>query len=348
MPNGRPGERHLSAPASTHRGEAALDLSYASYAELPACTGNGAGLLGVVAFGTRPPPDFRAASPFVWVDMPLLHGDGFCEVWRSAQPVRPAASRGITGAHNEDLLFGWLQVADEGRLEDASRRAYTRVFEFIDELGFPLLMRAWNYFPRINGEADGVERYRRFNVGRHEAFTAKGRTIGIDMPAACALGCSGGPLTVYFLAAREAGLPVENPRQVSAFDYPQRYGPRSPTFSRAMLMQPAGRRVLAISGTASVVGHETRHPGDGGAQIAETLANIRALMDAAGEAGAQPGQKSANLLLKAYLRDPGDLPRMRKALAGTFGAAHVAYLQADICRSDLLVEIEGMYFQDRK
>lgn len=301
-------------------------------------------LLGVVAFGNRPPPDFRKAFPFVWVDMPLLEGDGFCEIFRCTQPVQAVSSRGISGTCNQDLLFGCLQVSDEGRLEDASRFAYSRVFEFIDEVGYPSLMRAWNYFPRINGEADGVERYRQFNIGRYEAFAAKGRTIGVDMPAACALGSSGGPLTVYFLAARKPGLPVENPRQVSAFDYPQRYGPRSPMFSRAMLMQPAGQRVLAISGTASVVGHETRHPNDVGAQIAETLANIQVLMDAAGKAGAQNGSK---LLLKAYLRDPTHLPTVQKALAENFSDAQVAYLQADICRSDLLVEIEGMYFPDR-
>lgn len=297
-----------------------------------------------MAFGDQPPADFPAAAPFVWVDMPSLWGGAFCEVWSSADPVQAVSARGISGAHNQDLLFGCLQVTDDGPLEDASRSAYSRVFEFIDETGFPSLMRAWNYFPGINREAHGVERYRRFNIGRHEAFAAKGRTIGVDMPAACALGCSGGPLTVYFLAARRPGIPVENPRQVSAFDYPQRYGPRSPTFSRAMLMQPAGQRVLAISGTASVVGHETRHPDNAAAQIAETLANIRLLMKAAGEPG--PGDGS-NLLLKAYLRDAEYLPCMQDALAKNFGEAQVAYLRADVCRSDLLVEIEGMYFPDR-
>lgn len=338
-----PGGGRLNDCGSAQREELALSLSYASYAELAARAGRATHTLGVVAFGGRPPASTCEAPSFIWVDMPALDGDGWCEIWESGQPVQVVNSHGISGAHNRDLLFGCLQALAGGRLEDASRSAYGRVFDFVDALGFPFLMRAWNYFPGINDEAEGVERYRRFNVGRYEAFAAKGRTIGVDMPAACALGCDSGPLTVYFLAARTAGLPVENPRQISAFDYPQRYGPRSPAFSRAMLMRPAGRRVLAISGTASVVGHETRHAHDPAAQIAETIANIRALIEAAGEPGAR-SIRSGDLMLKAYLRDPAYLPAMRRALTETFGDACVACLRADVCRADLLVEVEGMYF----
>jgi enamine deaminase RidA (YjgF/YER057c/UK114 family) len=338
------GGGRLSGCGLAERAQAALSLDYVSYAELAARVGRAKHLLGVVAFGSGPPASTLCeGSPFIRVEMPSLDGDGCCEIWGSGQPVQAVNSHGISGAHNRDLLFGCLQVPVRKALEEASRAAYGRVFDFIDALGFPYLMRAWNYFPGINDEAEGVERYRRFNIGRHEAFAAKGRTIGVDMPAACALGCDGGPLTVYFLAARTAGLAVENPRQVSAFDYPEQYGPRSPTFSRAMLMQPAGRRVLAISGTASVVGHETRHKGEPAAQIAETIANIRALIEAAGEAGARP-IRSGDLMLKAYLRDPVYLPAMQRALTQAFGDVRVAYLRADICRSDLLVEVEGMLF----
>jgi chorismate lyase/3-hydroxybenzoate synthase len=322
----------------------ALRLSYTSYAELDAKLARETPLLGAVAFGRRPPPAAAGAKfPFIWIDMPVLRGDGFCELWESGEDVEPVESHGIRGARNRHVLFGTLQIAETEGVEAAGRLAYNRVFESIDALGFPYLLRAWNYFPAINIDADGVERYRQFNVGRHDAFTKHGRTVGSDMPAACALGCRAGPLSVYFIAGRERGRPLENPRQVSAYRYPSRYGPRSPTFSRAMLMQPAAQRALAISGTASVVGHETRHIGDPAAQIEETLANIHALIDAAGYAVALSAANGADLLLKAYLRDPEYLPAVQNAVERTFGAAGVVYLQADICRSDLLVEIEGLY-----
>ena len=323
-----------------------LELSYASYADLDSRLAADTPLLGAVAFGSRPPPAVRRADfPFVWVDMPTLRGAGVVEIWESGLPVEPVESHGVRGTRNDYVLFGALQIPEsEGPgLDAAGRLAYCRLFDAIDALGFPHLLRAWNYFPAINDDADGVERYRRFNVGRHDAFAAKGRRIGVDMPAACALGCREGPLTVYFIAGKVRGRPLENPRQVSAYYYPERYGPRTPTFSRAMLMQPDGMRGLAISGTASIVGHETQHVGDIGAQVGETLANIRALMEAAGYAVSPSSAAGEGLLLKAYLRRPADLPAVESALGQAFGKAGVVYLEADICRSDLLVEIEGLY-----
>jgi chorismate lyase / 3-hydroxybenzoate synthase len=131
---------------------------------------------------------------------------------------------------------------------------------------------------------------------------------------------------------------------VSAYRYPQQYGLRSPLFSRAMRIERAGQRVLTISGTASIVGHETRHVGDPKAQIDETIANIQALMRTAGYAVSPSTTAGAGLLLKAYLRRPDYLPTIEGALQRAFGGAQVVYLQADICRAELLVEVEGMYF----
>ena len=88
-------------------------------------------------------------------------------------------------------------------------------------------------------------------------------------------------LQVYWLAARVAGTPLENPRQVAAYRYPRQYGPQSPTFARAMLPPAGSDMPLLLSGTASVVGHETRHPGDVLAQLDETFANLDSLLDIA-------------------------------------------------------------------
>ena len=321
-----------------------FELSFASYAELESRPPCDAAILGAIAFGRHPPEGFGgAAFPFAWIDMPTLRGEGFCEIWESAEPIERVELHGVRAAHNQHVVFGALEIPEAAGMETAGRHAYDRVFDAIDALGFPYLLRAWNYFPAINQLADGIERYRRFNVGRHEAFVAHGRAIGADMPAASALGCRDGPLTVYFIAGAARGRPVENPRQVSAYRYPERYGPRTPTFSRAMLIEPDGARALAISGTASIVGHETRHAGDAAEQIEETLANLRAVMDAGGYAVAPAAAAGAGLLLKAYLRRAGDLSVVESALQRTFGKAEVIYLNADICRSDLLVEIEGLY-----
>jgi enamine deaminase RidA (YjgF/YER057c/UK114 family) len=322
-------------------------LSYVSYAELESRLPRDQAILGAVAFGRHPPAVGQAAFPFVRIDMPALRVEGVCEIWESGQPVERVESQGFRAACNRHVLFGALQVAEDADMEAAGRLAYRRVFAGLDALGFPYLLRAWNYFPAINDAAGGVERYRSFNVGRQDAFVTHARTVGVDTPAACALGCRAGPLTVYFIAGKARGQPVENPRQVSAYRYPERYGPRTPTFSRAMLIQPDGQPMLAISGTASIVGHETRHVGDVDAQIEETLANIAAVMNAAGHAVSPSPGAGEGLLLKAYLRRPADLPTVESAIAQTFGKAGVVYLHADICRSELLVEIEGLFAPPR-
>lgn len=301
--------------------------------------------LGVIAFTGHQPSSPALHCPFAWVDMPVLMGDEFYEVWTSPEPVERDDMDDIGCARNRDVLFACLQVEDDGDYTRASHRAYSRIFDFIDERDYGHLLRVWNYFPHINDDGSGLERYRQFSIGRHDAFVAKGRTIASEnIPAACALGSRNGPLVIYFLAARKPGQPVENPRQVSAYRYPSRYGPRSPTFSRALLMRGLREPPLFISGTASIVGHETLHAGNASAQTRETLANILAVIKEAAPARLKTGTAGANLHLKVYLRHAEHLPIVREQVSHTFGpAAQVIYLQADICRADLLVEIEGVY-----
>ena len=97
-------------------------------------------------------------------------------------------------------------------------------------------------------------------------------------PAATAVGRQdhSGVLQVYWLAGTEPGRPLENPRQVSAFNYPRQYGPAPPRFSRAMLVTGG----LLISGTGSILGHASHHAHDLSAQLDEILRNLASLRQA--------------------------------------------------------------------
>jgi chorismate lyase/3-hydroxybenzoate synthase len=246
-------------------------------------------------------------------------------------------------------LHGCAEI-DEVRvasgLQAASRQAYADLFAVLAASASPYLLRLWNHFPAMNLETGGIERYRQFNAGRQQAFNDAGRSAFEGAPAACALGTSGGPLRVYFLAGAHAPLAIENPRQVSAYRYPDSYGPRSPTFSRAALVDTGGgRQMLFISGTASIIGHETVHLGDVRRQTEESLANIAAvLLAAASRAGVAVPLQGLNCTI--YLRHADDLAVVREVFerhAGVHSAAacEAVYLRADICRADLLVEIEA-------
>ncbi len=247
-------------------------------------------------------------------------------------------------------LHGVAEIDDRAiGLQTASHRAYADLFEVLAESACPNLLRVWNYLAEINREVDGSERYRQFNVGRQQAFIEARRSAFEGAPAACALGTRSGPLRVYFLAGRQPPLAIENPRQVSAYRYPDAYGPRSPTFSRAALADVGGgRQVLFISGTASIVGHTTLHVGDVRKQAEESLLNIATVRQAAAErAGA--AFPAEDMIYTVYVRDPADLGVVREVFerevgAGSAAARDCIYLQADICRADLVVEIEAHGF----
>ena len=296
------------------------------------------------------------------MDIPCLHvprqrldgGDSFCEVWRGSAALTQGRCGAIHYRHDADVLFGVIVLpetmeADAGKtpLQQATESAYRQVFALLDTLHYPYLFRFWNYIADINTHSFGLERYRQFNLGRQDAFLAHGRDVVGNVPAACALGFNQGafapgPLTTAFLAGRVAPLNIENPRQISAYQYPQQYGPRSPTFSRASLVRLGRDEVLFVSGTASSVGHATLHPSDVVAQTRETMNNIAAALDEANRMARQPSFDLASLYYKVYVRHPADLALIRNELERIVGATFNAVnLQADVCRQDLLLEIEA-------
>lgn len=307
--------------------------------------------LGGALLGTRL-PESVPGWPVQAICAPLLGADmaAVQETWHRASPALHGVSEGIAWRRSGDTLFGVIELderefagaADRTPLRAASEAAYDRIFRLLDAQQLPYLWRVWNYMADINAETHGLERYRQFNIGRQDAFLAHRRGATGNVPAACAIGLAGGPLSIAFLAGQAAPVPFENPRQVSAYHYPAEYGPRAPTFSRAALVHPSGQEILFISGTASIVGHRTVHPDDVAGQCRETMDNIAALVDAVNrDARSQPFALD-ELVYRVYVRHAVDFPRIRDTLAPLVGAAEVLYLQSDICRAELLVEIEAM------
>ncbi len=252
---------------------------------------------------------------------------------------------GVEIAFTEDLFFAGFQLEgdDSTPLVVQAELLYKRLLGLIQQRGYPHLLRVWNVIRDIHGEQDGLERYRQFCIGRYEAFRSYSADIGAAYPAASCVGSQTGGLCVYFLAGKAPGLTVENPNQVSAFLYPQQYGPRSPSFSRSLVTKWGHRANLFVSGTASITGHESRHAGQLKQQVQETLRNIENLVQAAEDRSRLYFPiAGANAVFKAYIRNTSDYPEVRDLLIKYFGPdIEILYLQADICREVLLAEIDG-------
>ena len=158
----------------------------------------------------------------------------------------------------------------------------------------------------INEGAGDDERYKRFSLGRARAFAAAPMTFpGLGFPAATAVGRPGASRTlqVSWMAGREPGTMLENPRQVSAYHYPRRYGPAAPSFSRA-----SGDPDFVAAG----LGHgEHRRPRLAARRrrvgaARRDAANLEVLLLRARDAGqvTSVGRSAPESLLKVYLR-PG-------------------------------------------
>jgi chorismate lyase / 3-hydroxybenzoate synthase len=327
-------------------------LSLAEIAERPAAWRQN--VLGVAAFDATAARAPTADIPLVAVQIPVLGANARrYEVWESAHSAQSGARGRIQYRLGAGVVFGRLSIAEgdfaampgeASALQRATEVAYREMFAVIDSLAMPHLVRVWNYLPDINGKSHGSERYWQFNSARQDGFIACGRAVTGAVPAACGVGSpSGTPLAIYFLASATAPTVIENPRQVSSYHYPPAYSPRSPTFSRACMMDVPDGHMLFISGTASILGHATVHVGDAAAQTRETLRNIEALLCAANlAAGVHAPFAMADLRYKAYVRHAADHALIEHELRAALGnGAQALYLRADLCRQDLLVEIEA-------
>jgi chorismate lyase/3-hydroxybenzoate synthase len=320
-----------SGEAAGRSDAAGLDVRSVGGPADPALAGRH--VLGVTTFPDGSGPA-TWSGPGVHLEVPLvaLGAGPVHEIWSAATEPILVREGGVSAAIAEDVLFGTVDVP-VGPIADAAHAAFGDLLAFCARHDRPHPVRVWCVLPDIHGEERGLERYQAFCAGRSRAFEDRfGEDYSASLCASTAVGSRAGRAVVYFLAGLRPGEHVENPRQVSAYSYPACHGPRSPSFARATRV--GGR--LFVSGTASIVGHESLHVGDVGAQVDETLDNIDVLRRAA-----EPSSAAASW--KVYVRHPADaaevLAKMRRRVGSN---ASIVTLVADICRRELLVEIEAV------
>jgi chorismate lyase/3-hydroxybenzoate synthase len=269
------------------------------------------------------------------------------EVWRCDGPIKTGSWDRLRFAQGERLTMGHMAVdlRRSASMREASRQAYDIVQSYLQQSPPPWPLKIWNYIPGINDGSGDEEQYRQFCLGRADAVLIDPGDLP-PLPAATAIGTQSDEpaLQVYFLAGALPGLDVENPRQVSAWRYPRQYGPRSPLFSRGTILTLNGSRQFLISGTASVIGHQTHHENQVTDQLRESLRNVRSLLDEGHRLmGDARAQLDGDGILKVYIRDPADYERIRATLEAEAPAdIPRIYLQGDICRENLLTEIDGI------
>lgn len=293
---------------------------------------SGEHVLAAVRYETRSAAVVHDAALTIVAPLRQLADRPRLELWTSPSRPTPITRGGISAARTDDAVFGGVVLEGQG-LESTVRSAYREILHFVEDVGLPHLSRIWCVLPDINGRRGVLDRYKVFCRGRARAFLEHyGEGFESRLCASSAVGSHRGQPLIYFLAGRAAGVHRENPRQIAAYRYPQCHGPSSPSFARATQAWSS----VFLSGTASIVGHSTRHPGDVRTQLRETLRNVRSLLQDF------PPTHDA-VLLKVYVRHAPALPGIREQIRKLvdFPCATV-FLEADICRPELTLEIEGV------
>ena len=341
----------MNAASSLHAGpQTRLAVDYVQTDHAAELLADGS-VLAIFGFGSAAPGQLDDPR-YLRVPLQPYQDTRTFEVWRARGAVTSGRTNGVAWATDGQLTFGAIEV-DERQYESArdptgvvgaAAHAYERISAFQKDADTPHLLRIWNYLDAITQGDGDIERYRQFCIGRARGL---GDFNPTRLPAATAIGrCDDARvLQVYWLAARAPGSPLENPRQVEAWRYPRQYGPQAPSFARAMLPPTVGRAPLLLSGTASVVGHATRHAGLLLEQLAETFANFDALIaEARKQQPDLPDAFDGSSRLKVYVRDQVDLPLVADALKARLGSdVPFLLLHAAICRRDLALEIDGVH-----
>jgi enamine deaminase RidA (YjgF/YER057c/UK114 family) len=273
-----------------------------------------------------------------WNTIPyvVIETDSFKEVWGA-------------GLGND-------QFRDDTR--NAANTAFEMVLEILhrENLSMNHLVRQWNFIGNILEMKNGFQNYQVFNEVRSEYYK-KFRTIP-GFPAATGVGMKYGGVFLDFCAVKSDDAirlkAVSNPNQVNAYEYDQQVlkglavntssTKHPPQFERALLMINRINSTLFISGTASIIGQETIGKGDVNEQTLVTIENIMKLANAerikqlTGSRVLNPVRFS---LIRVYIKKQEDFAAVKNICREHFPETPAVFIEADICRDDLLTEIEG-------
>lgn len=245
-----------------------------------------------------------------------------------------------------------------------TRKAAIAAFESVagilsrENMTFNNVVRQWNYIGNILEINKGFQNYQLFNEVRSDYYK-KYRTIH-GYPAATGIGMKYGGVFIDFCAVISDDKlrikAVENPNQVNAYEYSQQLlkgltgkgkaVKNPPQFERALLMVNNKNKNLFISGTASIIGQETIGKGDVREQTLVTIENIHKLTDSEriaqllGNQDIAPGKYE---LLRVYIKNQEDFPEVMKICTDHFPEVPAIFIESDICREDLLTEIEAEF-----
>ena len=224
------------------------------------------------------------------------------------------------------------------------------------------IVRQWGYIGEITGKTDDEQNYQIYNNMRSRFYS---QVLWQDgYPAATGIGTKGRNLEISIFSVKSDKnceiFPIKNPRQIDAHKYSEdvivakNCEKESPKFERAKVVACEEFIDIFISGTSAIIGQESVKETDIQSQTKATIDNILALISNENiktqihqkyHAGIDRLNLSENFsYLRIYLKDLNEADAVRVMCLEAFGSMPMIFLEADVCREELLIEIEGAIF----
>ncbi len=210
------------------------------------------------------------------------------------------------------------------------------------------ISRFWLFIDGILDDNEG--KYQIINLARKKSFE---KYKVYQYPASTGIGSRNQIGCVSVLACKkkcgDTFTPFENRVQTNAYQYPENKSEIPPLFARAISLQSRNNQLISISGTASIIGSDSLYENDIERQTLCTIQNISLLINPEHERVHISKIKPGNLKLEGvcsynvYIKRQEDYKAVQ-LLCETYFPKEIpaTYTIADVCRGELLVEIEAM------
>ncbi|WP_342989133.1 MULTISPECIES: PTS cellobiose transporter subunit IIC [Bacteroides] len=261
----------------------------------------------------------------------------------------------IMTPHYREIIVGGLYADDLNLpVREQSEQAFRKAEEILkaEQMNFGDIVRQWNYLENITDIAHGNQCYQDFNDVRTLFYASSEWELGY--PAATGIGPQHGGVLIDFNAVSgEVNIaPLDNDWQRAAHVYSDEVlishradGKKgTPKFERGKSLSDRRQEVIYISGTAAIRGEESVTTGDVLSQTEITLENIQHLIGLEEGREKLPEHSGKLGLLRVYLKNEEDAPAVKADLDKLCPDIPIVYLYADVCREELLVEIEGIAY----
>ncbi len=258
----------------------------------------------------------------------------------------------VDGEYGRLLFVGELQT---DVVNDSLERQADSVFDSAkaifdcEEIPYNSIVKQWNYVEQITGYEGENQHYQLLNNSRSRFYDLAQWVDGY--PAATGIGADKGGVNVDIDALLDGGAgaciitPIDNKLQIAAHAYSDdvlfdaNKAKATPKFERAKSIAVKGYdRQTYISGTAAIRGEESVAGLDVVEQCENTLENIAQLIDA----------DERIVLYRVYLKYGADYEPVREYLSAKYEDAQILYTECDVCRDELLIEIEGISVKHTK